>query len=86
MQHTVVKLLRRKRGEMKMDGLKALRLQCGMTQAALALKLGVTQSVVAMWERGAVLPAASKLPEIADALNCSIDDLYGREPPERTAS
>lgn len=69
-----------------MDGLKAIRVQRGLTQAALASILGVTQSVVAMWERGAVLPAASKLPEIADALNCSIDALFGRSAPEQTSA
>lgn len=64
-----------------MKGLKEIRLRCGLTQADLAAKLGVTQSAVAMWERGAVMPAASKIPELANALNCSIDALYGREPP-----
>lgn len=65
-----------------MTGLKEIRLRRGLTQTDLAAKLGVTQSVVAMWERGAVMPAASKLPELADALNCSIDALYGRDPNE----
>lgn len=64
-----------------MDGLKDIRRQRGLTQADLATMLGVTQSVVAMWERGAVLPAASKLPDIADALSCSIDALFGRSQP-----
>lgn len=61
-----------------MEALKAIRLSLGMTQADLAAKVGVTQSVIAMWERGATLPTASKLPDIADALNCSIDALFGR--------
>ena len=39
-----------------------------------------------MWENGSILPNAAKLPELADALGCSIDALYGREfpGPERT--
>ena len=56
-----------------MNGLKDLRRKKGLTQADLAVKLGVTQSLVAMWERGAVMPSAAKLPEIADMLGCTID-------------
>ena len=62
-----------------MQGLKHIRQSAGLTQADLAQKMGVTQSLVAMWERGAVLPNAAKLPELADALSCTIDALYGRE-------
>jgi len=64
-----------------MKGLKEIRLQRGLTQTDLAEKMKVTQSVIAMWERGATLPAASKLPELADVLGCTIDALFGREPP-----
>lgn len=64
-----------------MHGLRSIRQVKGLTQAELAEKMGVTQSLVAMWERGAVLPSAEKLPRLADLLGCSIDALYGREPP-----
>ncbi|MBM6976972.1 helix-turn-helix domain-containing protein [Intestinimonas butyriciproducens] len=63
-----------------MKGLKYIRKKAGLTQMDLAAKLGVTQSLVAMWERGATLPNAAKLPELADVLHCTIDALYGREP------
>lgn len=69
-----------------MNGLKDLRRKKGLTQADLAVKLGVTQSLVAMWERGAVMPSAAKLPEIADMLGCTIDQLYGRGGPERPSA
>ena len=62
-----------------MYAIKELRQQKKLTQAELAHKLGVTQSVVAMWERDASLPNAAKLPTLADALGCTIDALYGRE-------
>lgn len=62
-----------------MLGLKYIRQKNGLTQADLAQKIGVTQSLIAQWERGAVLPNAAKLPELADALHCSIDALFGRE-------
>ena len=69
-----------------MNGLKDLRRKKGLTQADLAVKLGVTQSLVAMWERGAVMPSAAKLPEIADMLGGTIDQLYGRGGPERPSA
>ena len=69
-----------------MNGLKDLRRKKGLTQADLAVKLGVTQSLVAMWERGAVMSSAAKLPEIADMLGCTIDQLYGRGGPERPSA
>lgn len=59
--------------------LKALRQKQHMTQTELAEKLGVTQSVVAMWEREASMPNASRLPALADALGCTIDELFGRK-------
>lgn len=65
-----------------MQGLKYIRQSIGMTQADLAQKMGVTQSLIAMWERGAVLPNAAKLPGLADALHCTIDALYGRGIPK----
>lgn len=69
-----------------MKGMKQLRQSCNLTQAKLAEGMGVTQSLVAMWERGAVMPSADKLPMIADILHCTIDALYGREPPQEPPS
>ena len=65
-----------------MKSLKMLREQKNMRQDELAQKIGVSRSTVAMWESGAIMPSADKLPKIADALNCSIDALYGRELPD----
>lgn len=61
--------------------LKPIRLARGYTQVVLATKLNVSQSTIAEWESGATFPSGSKVPEIADALECTIDALYGREPP-----
>lgn len=76
MQIIVVKLLTR--GVVKITALKELRQRKGMTQADLARIVGVTQSLVAQWERGASMPSAAKLPEIAKALDCTIDELFAR--------
>lgn len=61
--------------------LKTIRTTKGMTQNSLANAMGVTQPVIAMWESGVTIPNAAKLPDLADILNCSIDELYGRTPP-----
>ena len=65
-----------------MKELKRIRQERGLTQAELARQMSVTQSLIAMWERGAAFPSAGKLPILADLLHCSIDELYGRTPPE----
>lgn len=59
-----------------MKGLASTRKAAGMTQSELALKVGVTQASVAMWESGRKNPATDKLPVIADALGCTIDALF----------
>ena len=48
----------------------------GITQIELAKKVGVSRSTVAMWEAGHRFPTATKLPKIAETLNCTIDDLF----------
>ena len=39
-------------------------------------KLNVLQSTVAMWESGDNTPRTEKLPELAEILKCTIDDLF----------
>lgn len=58
------------------DGLEARRKAAGLTQAALAHVIGVSQTSIAAWEAGGSYPKADKLPAIAAALSCTIDDLY----------
>ncbi|MDP9176033.1 MAG: helix-turn-helix domain-containing protein [Planctomycetota bacterium] len=50
----------------------------GMTQLQLAEKLGVSQEVVAYWERKPVALRAEQLAALADALNVTADSLLGR--------
>ena len=54
-----------------------------MTQASLAAVMKVSPQAVGKWERGEAYPAASQLPELAKALDCTIDELY--QPPEESA-
>lgn len=62
--------------------IKELRQKNGLYQSQLADAVGVSTSAVCKWETGAALPSIEKLPALAAALHCTIDALYGREPPE----
>ena len=61
--------------------IKKYRELAGITPAELARIMGVDQAAVTRWERGLVLPRAAKIPKLADLFGCTIDQLYGREPP-----
>ena len=56
--------------------IKPIRENLGISQHQLAAKLGVNQTAVSQWERGAALPGCDKLPALAEALGCSIDELF----------
>lgn len=60
--------------------IRELRIAAGLTQTELAEKMEVNQTAVSQWERNAVLPSSERLPDLADALHCTIDALYGRKP------
>jgi transcriptional regulator with XRE-family HTH domain len=49
----------------------------GLTQEELGAKLGVTNQSVSKWESEVSMPDVMLLPEIANALNITLDDLYG---------
>ena len=57
----------------------ALRKQAGLTQEALAQKLGVTNQAVSKWESDQCCPDVLLLPKIADEFGQSLDALFGRE-------
>ena len=57
-------------GEMQF---KELRKQAGATQVALAKKLGITQSALAMWETGKSKPKTADIPKIASVLNVPVE-------------
>lgn len=62
-----------------MDAIKNRRQELNMTQAELAKKLGVTQSVVAKWETNTCCPKSARLKDVADALGCTVDELLRKE-------
>ena len=80
MQHTVLQLrkARSARGEdmaLRRQGLAQRRKAVGLTQEALAQRLGVERSTVVRWEAGDTEPLPSIRPHVAHALQVSLDQL-----------
>ena len=59
----------------------ALRKARGMTQEALAQKLGITNQAVSKWESDQCCPDIMQLPVLADIFEISMDALFGRTEP-----
>ena len=59
----------------------ALRKARGMTQEALAQKLGITNQAVSKWESDQCCPDIMQLPVLADNFEISMDALFGRTEP-----
>lgn len=62
-----------------MNKLKACRERASMTQQELADILKIDRSAISKWETGEFLPRTEKLPAIAKALGCTIDELLETE-------
>ena len=62
------------------------RRSTGMTQSALALRVGVTAQAVSKWEQGRSCPDIAILDEIADALGISLFELLGMENSAKSSS
>jgi transcriptional regulator with XRE-family HTH domain len=63
--------------------LAALREQAGITQPALAAKIGVSQRMTAYYEGPSAHPPANLLPAMAGALGVSVEVLLGTETTKR---
>jgi transcriptional regulator with XRE-family HTH domain len=57
------------------------RLQRGLTQAELALRLGVERSRLGKWERGLHSPLSKQIVALAQELKVSTDELLAGEAP-----
>jgi transcriptional regulator with XRE-family HTH domain len=62
------------------------RRNSGITQSALAVRVGVTAQAVSKWEQGRSCPDIAILDEIADALGISLFELLGMEKREKSSS
>ena len=59
--------------------ISSLRKKQNMTQLELADRLGISYQAVSNWERGNSMPDISKLPELADIFEISLDELLGEK-------
>ena len=59
--------------------LKQRRIERGLTQHQVADAMGTGRTAVAMWEAGASMPPAAKLPDLARLLGCTVDELFDRK-------
>lgn len=67
------------------NNIRELRQAAHISQDQLATMLNVTQGAVYQWEAGLTMPHTSKLPAIAEALNCNIEDIFEVERRTRNA-
>lgn len=61
-----------------------MRRRAGITVAQLAERLSVTKATIYFWEQGRYLPNAGLLPELAEILGCTIDELFADPSEELT--
>ena len=59
------------------DTIKSLRETAGLSQSALAKRLGVTRSSVNAWEMGLSIPTAQYIVELSQLFHVSTDYLLG---------
>lgn len=61
------------------DNIRRLRLEKDLTQEQLATKLGVSAQAVSKWETSETYPDGTLLVPLANALDASLDILFGNE-------
>ena len=59
-----------------------LRKKLGLKQEDIANKVNISTQAVSKWENDLSAPDISLLPELADILNVTLDELLGRKVPE----
>ena len=58
-----------------MSQINKFREKARLSQEKLAEIIGVTQGAVHQWEKGLTAPSTGKLKKLAEALDCTVDDL-----------
>lgn len=59
------------------DKIRELRERAGLSQAALAKKIGVTRSAVNAWEMGLSIPTTQYVVELTQLFHVSADHMLG---------
>ena len=62
-----------------MKNLKKIRLERGMTQGEIADAIGMSVTAVCYYETGAREPNLETLRKLAKVLECTIDELIGKD-------
>lgn len=62
----------------KMTAIREYRIKRAFPKPRLAKLMETSQAAVAMWETGARMPRADKLPKLAEVLGCSVADLFAK--------
>ena len=57
-------------------GLRTLRKEKGLTQVQLAQMVHVDQTAISQWERGIAQPRLRNCLQLAQILECSIEDIF----------
>lgn len=57
-------------------GLRTLRKEKGLTQVQLAQMVHVDQTAISQWERGIAQPRLRNCLQLAQTLECSIEDIF----------
>lgn len=61
------------------QALRRARLNCGYSQTDVAARLGISRNQICKWEKGeGSAPNLSRLIQLAEVYNTSIDQLVGR--------
>ncbi len=67
--------------------LSLARKKKGLTQLAMAQKLGISQRVYSFWERSAASLPLKQIPAMAEILDITPNDLFGKgNKPKRSSS
>lgn len=56
--------------------LRTLRKEKGLTQVQLAQMVHVDQTAISQWERGIVQPRLKNCLQLAQILECSLEDIF----------
>ena len=61
------------------DKLKKFRIENGLSQEELALKLFISRTLISKWENGAIYPSYNNMEKLAEIMGVSIDYLLSNE-------
>lgn len=56
--------------------IREMRRAAGIKQQELADAMGLAQNCVSQWETEVALPRTRQLPQLAEVLGCTIDELF----------